>query len=174
MTSMNQGYKRILVATDFSPHANAALRQAVWLARQSGAQIVLAHTLPDRLRVPYSESMRAQLDLLYGEGEIVPREIRRESEARMRQMIVDLNATDLNVRFETWPGEPFVELTHAVQEEGFDLVLAGTRGLAAWKQFLVGSTAKRLIRKCPSAVWIDDPPHETTGASRGTWRLAQP
>lgn len=154
MVTISQGYRRILVATDFSPHANAALKQAVWLARQSGAQIVLAHTLPDRLRVPYSESMRAQLDLIYGEGEVVPREIRRESEARMRQAIIDLNATELNIRLEIWPGEPFVELTLAVQREGFDLVLAGTRGLSAWEQFFVGSTSKRLIRKCPSSVWI--------------------
>ncbi len=154
MTSMKQGYQRILVATDFSPYANAALQQAVWLARQSGAQIVLAHTLPDRLRVPYSESTRAQLDLLYGEGETVPRDILRQSEARMRQMIVDLKSEDLNIRLETWPGEPFVELTLAVQREGFDLVMAGTRGLSAWEQFFVGSTSKRLIRKCPSSVWI--------------------
>ena len=45
----------------------------------------------------------------------VPREIRRESESRMKQMIVDLQATDLNIRLETWLGEPFVELTLAVQ-----------------------------------------------------------
>lgn len=154
ITSMKQGYERILVATDFSPHAEAALRQAVWLARQNGARIVVMHTLPGRLRMDHSESMRAQLDLLYGEGETIPRDVRQQSEARMRQMIVDFHATDLDVRFETLPGEPFVELTHAVQQEGFDLVLAGTRGLSAWEQFLVGSTAKRLIRKCPSSVWI--------------------
>ncbi len=154
MTRTKQSYQRILVATDFSPHTNAAFQQAVWLARRSGAQIVLARTLPDRLRVAYSESTRAQLDLIYGEGETVLREIRRESEARMRQMIVDLKAEDLNIRLETWPGEPFVELTLAVQREGFDLVLAGTRGLFAWEQFFVGSTSKRLIRKCPSSVWI--------------------
>lgn len=154
MTNIPQGYQHILVATDFSPHAEAALKQAVWLARQNGARIVVMHTLPDRLREVHSETMRAQLDLLYGEGETVPRELRHKSEARMKQMIVDLQATDLDVRFQTLPGEPFVELTHAVQEEGFDLVLAGTRGLAAWERFLVGSTAQRLIRKCPSSVWI--------------------
>ena len=27
-------------------------------------------------------------------------------------------------------------------------------GSAAWEHFLTGSTAKRLIRKCPAAVWI--------------------
>ena len=154
MTNIPQGYERILVATDFSPHAEAALKQAVWLARQNGAKIVVMHTLPDRLREVHSETMRAQLDMIYGEGETVPRELRLKSEARMQQMIVDLKATDLDIRFATLPGEPFVELTHAVQEEGFDLVLAGSRGLAAWEQFLVGSTAKRLIRKCPSSVWI--------------------
>jgi len=147
MTSIQQGYKRILVATDFSPHAAAAFQQAVWLARQSGAQIVLAHTIPDLRRVAHSA-------FLYGECETVEREARQQSEARMKQMIVDLSATDLDVRIETWIGEPFVELTHAVQQAGFNVVFAGTRGLAAWEQFFVGSTAQRLIRKCPSSVWI--------------------
>jgi nucleotide-binding universal stress UspA family protein len=94
------------------------------------------------------------VDLFYGEGETFQREIRRESDLRMRQMIADLGASELDVSYETWLGEPFVELTHAVQAEVYDLVLAGTRGLAAWEQFFVGSTAKRLIRKCPVSVWI--------------------
>lgn len=67
---------------------------------------------------------------------------------------MDLNTMDLDVKFETLVGEPFVELTHAVRAEGYNLVLAGTRGAGKWEQFLVGSTAKRLIRKCPSSVWI--------------------
>jgi nucleotide-binding universal stress UspA family protein len=72
----------------------------------------------------------------------------------MRQLVADLGAADLNVVCETLLGEPFVQLTHAVQAEGYDLVLAGTRGRSAWEEFFVGSTAKRLIRKCPSSVWI--------------------
>jgi universal stress protein E len=149
-----EGYRHILVATDFSPHADAALKQAVWLARQTGAQIVLAHTLPDLRRAVHSSSYKARLDLFYGEGNLFQRDIRQESDTKMRRMIVNLNAIDLDVKFETLLGEPFVEITHAVQQEGYDLVLAGTRGLAAWEQFFVGSTAKRLIRKCPASVWI--------------------
>jgi len=94
------------------------------------------------------------MDFLYGEGELFQRELRQESDTKMRQMILNLDAMDLDVKFETLLGEPFVALTHAVQAEGYDLVLAGTRGLAAWEQFLVGSTAKRLTRKCPASVWI--------------------
>lgn len=159
MTVTGLGYKRILVATDFSPHADAALKQAVWLARQTGVCIVLAHTLPDLRRAMFSSSYQARLDLFYGEGDLFQREIRQESDTKMRRLIVNLNAMDLNIKFETLLGEPFVELTHAVQQEGYDLVLAGTRGLAAWERFFVGSTAKRLIRKCPASVWIAKEEH---------------
>ncbi len=149
-----QAYKRILVATDFSPPAEAAVKQAVWLARQVGARITLAHTLPDLRRAVHSVSYKAKVDLLYGEGSVFQREVRQESDTKMRKMIVDMNAADLDVKFETLLGAPYAEITHAVQQEGYDLVLTGTRGLAAWQQFFVGSTAKRLIRNCPSSVWI--------------------
>ena len=138
-------YDRILVAVDFSPDAAAALKQAVWLARQTGVQIVLAHTIPDLSKSVYCGPY---------EREMNQRELRDRSDTAMRRMIVDLNAMDLDVKFETLLGEPFVEITHAVQEEGYNLVLAGTRGLGKWEHFFVGSTAKRLIRKCPSSVWI--------------------
>jgi len=51
-------------------------------------------------------------------------------------------------------GEPFVEITRVAPAEGYDMVLAGTRGNGKWEEFFVGSTAKRLIRKCPASVWI--------------------
>ena len=152
--SENDGYRHILVALDFSAYAEAPLRQAVWLARQNGAKIVVAHTLPDLQRAMHWTSYEARLDLTYGEGEVFQRELRQDSDTKMRRMMVNLNAMDLDVKFETLLGEPFVELTRVVQSEGYDLVLAGTRGLGKWEQFFVGSTAKRLIRKCPSSVWI--------------------
>lgn len=149
-----QGYKRILVAVDFSTHSEAAFQQAIWLARTIGARIVLAHTLPDLRQVAHHASALAKLDLLQGEGKLFEREVRQVSDAKLRQMVAKHEADDLDIKYETLLGEPFVELIHAVQSEGYDLVLAGTRGMAAWKQFLVGSTASRLIRKCPASVWI--------------------
>jgi nucleotide-binding universal stress UspA family protein len=152
--SSHRGYQKILVGIDFSPQSSAALQQALWLARRCGARIVLAHALPDLRQVVHSASAGAKLDLLYGEGERFHREVRQKSDDHMRRLIESLQAPDLDTRCETLLGEPFVEIIHAVQQEGYDLVLAGTRSLAPWKQFLVGSTAKRLIRKCPASVWI--------------------
>lgn len=137
--------KPILVAMDFSPYSAAALKQAIWLARRTGAPIVLTHSIPD-----FSKSV------YWGpyEREVNQRELHDRSETAMRRVVVDLNAMDLDVTFLTLVGEPFVEITRAVQAEGYGMVLAGTRGAGKLEQFFVGSTAKRLIRKCPASVWI--------------------
>ena len=144
----------ILVAIDFSPSSEAALKQAIWLSRQSGASLVLVHALPESQRAEHLSSYMAKIDLLSGHGERFEREIRQDSESKMRRMLKGLDVSGLEVKFETRLGEDFVEVTHAVQQNGYDLVLAGTRGHSNWEHFFVGSTSKRLIRKCPSSVWI--------------------
>ncbi len=152
------GFVSILVSTDFSPPSEAAFQQAVWLARKTGASITLAHTLQTR----HSSSSEAGpkmdllLDLLVNEGESLEdfqMEAKREADAKLRRLAEKIAGT-IQVQTSVYVGEPYAEVTHAVQREGYDLVLAGTRGLAQWEQFLVGSTAKRLIRKCPASVWI--------------------
>lgn len=137
--------KPLLVAMDFSSCSAAALKQAVWLARRTGAPLVLAHTIPD-----FSKSVH------WGpyEREVNQRELHDRSETSMRRVIANLNAMDLNVTFRTLVGEPFAEITRCVQAEGYEMVLAGTRGAGKWEEFFVGSTAKRLIRNCPASVWI--------------------
>ena len=98
MKATKLGYKNILVATDFSPASVASLKHAVWLTRQFGCNLVLAHTLPDLHLAVHAASYKARMDLLSGEGEIFEREIRRNSDSRLRQTIADMNATDINGR----------------------------------------------------------------------------
>ena len=66
----------------------------MWLARQSGVRIVLAHTLPDLRRAVHGTSYQARLDLLYGEGDLFQKELRQESDTKMRRMIANLNTMD--------------------------------------------------------------------------------
>lgn len=147
------GYAKILVPTDFSDHANAAAKLAGWVARQSNASIVLAHVLSDLRKAVHHSSLKARLDLLEGEGELFEREIRQRSDAQLKSLAETLG-DGMAPHFETLIGEPFVEIIHAVQQEKYDLVMMGPRGLSAWQRILVGSTAQRLIRKCPCSVWI--------------------
>ncbi len=151
-------FKNVLVVTDFSPSAEAAFQQAVWLARKTGASITLAHALQVRHSSPSEAGpkMDLLLDLLVNEGESLEdfeRAAIREADAKLRRL-ADKIADSIEVQTSVYVGESYAEITYAVQRQGYDLVVAGTRGLAKWEQFLVGSTAKRLIRKCPASVWI--------------------
>lgn len=154
MSTPFSGYRRILAATDFSPPATAALQRAVWIAQQNNSHLVLAHTVADLKRAVSKTSYRSRLEFLQGSEEHFQRELRRESDAKLEKAIVDFGAPGLEIRYETLLGEPHVELIHAVQQENYDLVVTGTRGRGTWSRLLLGSTARRLLRNCPCAVWI--------------------
>jgi nucleotide-binding universal stress UspA family protein len=145
-------YRRILVATDFSPAAQAALHQAVWVARNSGARITLVHVLPDLRRGMHSASIDAKLDLLYGEGAGFFRELQGDADLRLQQSIEGVAAVDVDIRPKILLGEPIVEICRAAQQLESDLVMAGTLGAGGWQSLFIGSTARRLIRKCPAPV----------------------
>lgn len=153
-------YRRILVAADFSPASQAALNQAVWVARESGAGITLVHVLPDLRRGMHSASIDAKLDLLYGEGSRFYQEVVGDGELHLRRMIDEASAAaDVDIRTKTLLGEPVVEICRAAQQLKCDLVIAGTHSLSGWQAYFVGGTARRLIRKCPAPVWVVKPEH---------------
>ena len=154
MTSNSAAFKKILVATDFSEDSAAALRLAAWVAHQSSGELVLTHVVEDLRRATMGMSYRAKQDLLAGDGHIYEKEIRYASDQKLQGLLQTLNEASVAISHETLLGEAFVEITHAVQQEGVDLVMLGTRGMTGWKQFFVGSTARKLIRNCPSAVWV--------------------
>ena len=139
-----QGYRKILAATDFSAAADAAVRQAVWAAEQFQSHLVLAHVLADFRKALYAASEAARREAFYGDPDVFQREIRVESDKRLQSVISALGPASAGIRYETLVGEPFVQIIHAVQAEGYDLVVTGTRGLSPWKQFAFGSTAKSL------------------------------
>jgi len=150
----DSGYRRILVATDFSPCADAALAQAVWIARQAKGELVVAHVVADLRGAVHKTSYRSRLEFLEGQEEHFQRELRRESDEKLKRLIHALGDTDVKIKYETLLGRPSLELIHSVQQEGYDLVVAGTRGTGTWQQLFLGSTARQLIRKCPASVWI--------------------
>jgi universal stress protein E len=150
----NFGYRRIQVATDFSFSGTSATRQAVWLAKAFDAELVVTHTIPDLRQAVYGLAYHEKVDLFTGPDGKMVREMDHEPESLLKKSIFDLGGLDLKVRFETFSGEPYEEIISAALRESHDLVMVGTRGNSAWEQFIVGSTAKRLIRHCPTSVWI--------------------
>ena len=144
------GFKQILVATDFSPCADAALRQAAWLGHHSGAKLVLSHCVDHLRRAAHSVTYKARLDLLSADGQLFQKEIREESGRKMRQQIADLRITDLEVSYETLLGEPFVEITHAV---------------------VLGNTDERVLDTCDCSILTIKSDDYVSPIAPATWPL---
>jgi nucleotide-binding universal stress UspA family protein len=148
------GYQSVLAATDFSADGAKAVQRAVWVAQQSSKRVVVAHVVADLKKAIHHTSYRSRLDFLEGKEEDFQRELRRDADEKLKRQIAALGQTGLEINYETLLGEPYEELIHSVQQESYDLVVAGMRGHSVLKHFVLGSTAKRLVHHCPASVWI--------------------
>lgn len=174
-------YHRILVATDFSSCSDSALKQAVGLAQKSAGHITLVHVLPNLRRLVETASYKARADYLYGDGAQFRKEVEEASETRLKALAADLGSQGISVSYKTLIGSPYAEITRLVMEDGSDLVITGTRGISGWKQFMLGSTAQKLIRTCPVPVWVVKAEHfappkivlAATDFSEGSHRAAE-
>lgn len=145
--------RRILVATDFSEPARAALAAAAALAERTGAELALVHVLPDVRRALIDAAGSAKVAKGADDVEELGRAMRQRSDARLDELLGPLRDRGIRVRRMTLLGVPYVSLVELALAEQFDLVATATRGLSIAKRFLVGSTAERLVRECPVPVW---------------------
>ena len=151
---------RIVVATDFSKHAMAALGRAVWLAERNDSEVLVVHVLEDiDTNVP-GTSDEVHWRVSVAELREAEHRLRRRAEKELARWVAPFRRSVRKLRTEVRVGAPFLELIRLVQCEGADLVLAGTRGLGRLRRILVGSTAERLVRHCPCSVWVAKPEHE--------------
>src|SRR6478609_1682417 len=140
MNTSFSGYKGILAATDFSDHGTRGVQRALWIAQRSCKRLVVAHVVADIRKAIHQTSYRSRLEFLQGDEERFQRELRRESDEKLKREITSLGSAGIEIKYETLLGEPYQELTHSVQQERYDLVVAGTRGHSALKQLVLGST----------------------------------
>lgn len=159
MPARNGSFRKILVATDFSEHAIVALKQAVLFCQQTGAEMTVVHVLDHVAASVPATSFEAHWRIPPADIHKAERRLRRQAEQRLAEQVEPWRTKVRQLRTEIRVGVPFVEVIRLVAEKRIDLVLAGTRGLYGFKRMLVGSTAERLVRKCPCPVWIVKPGH---------------
>ena len=183
MGEPNFPFRKLLVGTDFSRGAAVALRRAIALAKQVDAEVTLAHVLEHIGRAVEGTSFEAHWRIPPAALRRAEHKLRREAEARLKQEIKPYLRHVNMLHTDTLVGVAFVEIIRLVQAENYDLVVAGTKGLSGLKRVLVGSTAERLVRQCPCAVWVVKPdsqdkpqsilaPIDFTEVSRKSLRIA--
>jgi nucleotide-binding universal stress UspA family protein len=143
----------ILCPTDFSENSTVALRIASDLARQNQATLLVLHV---------ASSLGAE-GLGYGEAES---RLQPEGHvAELRQELHRLAPAEPGVetRYLLREGDPAAVIEQVVREQHCDLVVLGTHGRTGLDHLLMGSTAERIIRRCPCPALVVKYPRRPEG-----------
>jgi nucleotide-binding universal stress UspA family protein len=138
-----QIYKRILVGTDFSAASKSAFEQGLKLAKQNGAELVIAHatTIPNALCFMPPDS--------YGEWEL---HSRAEAEENIAALIQKAHKEGVKAHKLLLQGLADDAIIEAAKRLGVDLVVVGTHGHRGVSRLFVGSVAAHVVSRAPCAV----------------------
>jgi nucleotide-binding universal stress UspA family protein len=129
-------FRKILVATDFSPASDAALEEALRLSRESGADLYVFHAYETPSSVANAPAG------LYAE---VAQAVRTLSEAKLEELARRMSGRGANLRPVLRRGVPEVEIVRAADREGVDLIVMGTHGRRGASRLFLGSVAARVV-----------------------------
>lgn len=142
-------FTRIVVGTDGSETAAEAVRQAVDLAKLSGAElsIVSAYEPVSKRRVE-GEKLDAPADVQY---EIGPRE-----DVNLVLDAAAASARKEGVEVQTHPveAEPADAILNVAEETKADLIVVGNKGMTGARRFLLGSVPNNVSHHAPCSVVI--------------------
>lgn len=138
-------FQNVLVPTDFSPHANEAVRTAADLAGRYGGTITLVYVYePVAQALPSEHMLYAPLQM---------RELFVIFEQRLASAKSDAlaaGASRVETRLLVGPTAP--EIVSFAEQGAFDLIVIGTRGRTGLNRLLMGSVAERVVRTAPCPV----------------------
>jgi nucleotide-binding universal stress UspA family protein len=137
-------YKKILCPVDFSPFADAALEEAVSLAKGMGSTVCLVHAFQNPAYVlPMSGYVGPTADMLG--------RIRQQLEEELAGLAEKAKAEGVQVETRCIEGIPYKVVTELAEEWGADLIVMGTHGRTGLSHALTGSVAERVVRvaQCP-------------------------
>jgi nucleotide-binding universal stress UspA family protein len=141
--------KRIVVGTDGSDTATAAVQEAIDLAKATGASLAVVSayaTGPGAAEVDDSVE--------------IPGDVQHEFGPRAEvNMVLDAaagNAEKAGVDVETHPreGDPADALLDVAEEVKADLIVVGNKGMTGAKRFLLGSVPNKVSHHAPCGVYI--------------------
>jgi nucleotide-binding universal stress UspA family protein len=142
-------FTRIVVGTDGSETAADAVRQAVDLAKLSGAQLnVVSAYEPVSGRRISEEQQDAPPDVQH---EIGPRE---DVNLILDGAAAVAKKEGLEVQTHAIEGNPADAILNVAEESGADLIVVGNKGMTGARRFLLGSVPNNVSHHAPCSVII--------------------
>jgi nucleotide-binding universal stress UspA family protein len=139
---------KILVPTDGSKYADAALATAIGLVKAGGGDLCLISVAPaiEEFELEFSAGSRDA--------------IRREFEARAAKVIEKSAAAataagvTVTCKSETSAASVPDAIVEYAEQQKIDLIVIGTKGLGPASRFRMGSVASKVVRHAPCSVYV--------------------
>ena len=135
----------IVVGTDGSPNAEAAVRRVASSAKRSGDRVHVVAAYPEKLSFSEAISSSAKRE---------PVDLRDVAEGVIARAEAELEAEGIEVVTHARGGEPAHVLLEVAEEQGADLIVVGARGLTSFQRFLLGSVSGKLAHHAPCSLLI--------------------
>lgn len=139
--------RRILVPTDMSEHSNNATREALDIAKQYGAEVILLHVIKHPVE-PCAGQFCISVDLqnqLNAEMMDAARKVIADQLAKMPDSVGVSITTDVR------NGVPYDEIVNEAEEKKADLIVISPLGETGLAKYLMGSVTRHVLlsAKCP-------------------------
>jgi len=136
---------KILVPTDFSEYSDRALGQALDIAKQYNAKVLLLHVVHESIHL---------LDFTLPEDTIRQMKdgaIPWAKEILQNQLGSFPQANEVEVATNVRQGIPYDEILKEGKEKGIDLIVIASLGRTGIAKYLIGSVARNVLKdsRCP-------------------------
>jgi nucleotide-binding universal stress UspA family protein len=132
--------RNILAPTDFSKHAENALEHAVYMGSRFQAEITVLHV---------DEHAVSPLGARGIDGDAIRRYKERQEvffEEQFSRMRRGIEGRTVTINPMVVSGRSYKAIVEESERKEYDLIVLATRGLTHLAQYLIGSTAERVVR----------------------------
>ena len=137
--------RRILVPYDGSEQAQQAVRQAAHIARLQGATLMLLSVVDLNAEIAAFE--RVSMD------GYDPAALKEGAYKELAKILREVPA-DIRTNSVVELGSPAEVIVETADDEGYDLVVMGSRGLGLFKGALIGSVSQKVVEESKVPVMV--------------------
>jgi nucleotide-binding universal stress UspA family protein len=156
-------FKKVLVAIDFSPTSDEALRQAHERAQTTGAQLAVCHIVPNELRSNVLFPQISRITALK-----FPLEMDQIAAAAAERVFEVTGRTSEEFDLMVEDGTPQALIPSKAEEWLADLIIMGSHGQTSASEVVLGSVTDSVIRHAHCPVLIIRPGERTRRIVAGT------
>ncbi len=143
--------RKILVATDFSPAGNAAIKQALVLAEANRAKLWICTVIPD---LPLTDEEMMMLRVNLDEVRAYNRKKLEAAHTKLERTISAAQKQKVHITVVVRDGKPVHEILALASEINSDLIILASNGQHGLADLLLGSTTDRIVHKASCSVLV--------------------